>query len=248
VLAIDDDAVALDLIRRALEKENVRVVTATSGADGLRLAAELRPAAITLDLLMAGMNGWTVLNTLKADPALADIPVVILTILDAEQKAFALGASEFLSKPVDRRRLASVLARYRGTGARPSVLLVDDDAAARAVLGRTLTRDGWDVREAENGNLALARIEECEPTLVLLDLMMPEMDGFEFLEALRARPDRPWIPVVVLTAKDLTATDRERLAGSVTRIVQKGAHDTADSLRHACDLVLAATRRPGGAG
>ncbi len=98
-----------------------------------------------------------------------------------------------------------MLARHRGTGARPSVLLVDDDAAARAVLGRTLARDGWEVREAENGKVALERIEEREPTLVLLDLMMPEMDGFEFIEALRARPGRPWIPVVVLTAKDLTA-------------------------------------------
>ncbi len=248
VLAIDDDAVALDLIRRALEKEKVRVVTATGGADGLRLAAELHPAAITLDLLMAGMDGWTVLNTLKADPALADIPVVILTILDAKRKAFALGASDFLSKPVDRRRLAAVLAKHRGTGARPSVLLVDDDAAARAVLGKTLTRDGWEVREAENGKVALERIEEREPTLVLLDLVMPEMDGFEFLEALRARPGGQRVPVVVLTAKDLTAADRERLAGSVTRIVQKGAHETADSLRHACDLVLAATRQAGAGG
>jgi PAS domain S-box-containing protein len=248
VLAIDDDAVALDLIRRALEKEQVRVVTATGGADGLRLAAELHPAAITLDLLMAGIDGWTVLDRLKADPALADIPVVILTILDARRKAFALGASDFLSKPVDRRRLAAVLARYRGAGARPCALLVDDDAAARAVLGRTLTRDGWEVREAENGRVALERIGEREPTLVLLDLMMPEMDGFEFVEALRARPDGQRVPVVVLTAKDLTAADRERLAGSVTRIVQKGANDTADSLRRACDLVLAAARRPRAAG
>lgn len=248
VLAIDDDTVALDLIRRALEKERVRVVTATAGAEGLLLAAELHPAAITLDLLMAGMDGWTVLNKLKADPALADIPVIILTILDAQRKAFALGASDFLAKPVDRRRLAAVLARHRGTGARPSVLLVDDDAAARAVLSRTLSRDGWEVREAENGRAALERIEEGEPTLVLLDLMMPEMDGFEFVEALRARPGRPWVPVVVLTAKDLTAAERERLAGSVTRIVQKGAHDTENSLRHACELVLAATRQAKAAG
>ena len=244
VLAIDDDAVALDLIRRALEKEHVRVVTATGGEDGLRLAAELRPAAITLDLLMSGMDGWTVLTRLKADPALADIPVVILTILDAQKKAFALGATDFLSKPVDRARLAAVLARHRGASAHLSVLLVDDDAAARAVLARTLAREGWEVREAENGRVALELIEEHEPTLVLLDLMMPEMDGFEFVEALRARPAWQGIPVVVLTAKDLTATDRDRLAGSVTRIVQKGAHDTEDSLRQACSLVLAATRRP----
>ncbi|MBZ5590229.1 MAG: response regulator [Acidobacteriia bacterium] len=247
VLAIDDDPVALDLIRRALEKERVRVVTAISGEDGLRLAAELHPAVITLDLLMAGMDGWTVLNRLKSDPALADIPVVVLTILDAQKKAFALGATDFLSKPVDRTRLASVLARHRGASARLSLLLVDDDAATRAVLARTLTRDGWEVREAENGRVALERFEECRPTLVLLDLMMPEMDGFEFVEALRARPEGQEIPVVVLTAKDLTADDRERLTGSVTRIVQKGAHDTQDSLRQVCSLVLAATRQRGAA-
>jgi len=238
--------VALDLIRRALEKEGVRVVTASGGDEGLRLAAELRPAVITLDLLMAGMDGWTVLDRLKADPDLAEIPVVVLTILDAQRKALALGASDFLSKPVDRARLAAVLARHRGTGTHPRVLVVDDDAAARDLLRGSLERDGWEVAEATDGRAALERIASERPALVLLDLMMPEMDGFEFLDALRATPGRANVPVVVLTAKDLSAEDRERLAGSALRIVQKGAHDAEGSLREVCSLVRAATQRAAG--
>ncbi len=247
VLAIDDDPVALDLIARALGKEGISVAAALGGEEGLRLARELRPAAITLDLLMAGMDGWTVLDRLKADKDLADIPVVILTILDARQKAFAMGASDFLAKPVDRARLGAVLRRYRTDGAPRSVLLVDDDAAAREVLRKMLGRDGWTVLEAENGRVALERIEQEVPTLVLLDLMMPEMDGFEFVEALRARPEWQAVPVVVLTAKDVGAADRERLNGSVSRIVRKGAHDLEGSLRRACDLVVAAAQTPRGA-
>ncbi len=246
VLAIDDDPVALDLIRRALEKEGVRVVTATGGEAGLRLAAELRPAVITLDLLMAEMDGWTVLDRLKAEPALADIPVVVVTILDAQRKALTLGAADFLSKPVDRARLAAVLARHRGDGAHPEVLVVDDDAAARELLRSALERDGWRVSEAADGKAALERIAGERPALVLLDLMMPEMDGFEFLEALRAAPGREDVPVVVLTAKDLSAADRERLAGSAMRIVQKGGRDTEGSLREVCGLVRAAARRAAG--
>ncbi len=244
VLAIDDDPVALDLIRRALEKEGVRAVTARGGDEGLRLAAELRPAVITLDLLMAGMDGWTVLDRLKADPGLADIPVVVLTILDAERKALTLGASDFLSKPVDRARLAAVLARHRDCGAHPKALVVDDDPAARELLRSSLERDGWRVAEAADGRAALARISDDRPALVLLDLMMPEMDGFEFLEALSGVPDAAGVAVVVLTAKDLSAQDRERLSGSAMRVVRKGARDAEGALREVCDLVRAAARRP----
>ncbi|MFI5166063.1 MAG: response regulator [Thermoanaerobaculales bacterium] len=242
VVAIDDDPAALDLIRRSLDKEGIEVLTAASGEEGLRLARERKPIAITLDLLMAGMDGWSVLAALKSDPELEEVPVIVLTILDAERKAFALGASDFLTKPVDRTRLAAVLARHRGAGAGRSVLVVDDDEQARAILRSFLVRDGWEVHEAEHGRAALAAVAEKAPALILLDLMMPEMDGFEFVETLRANPQWRAIPVVVLTAKDVTTADRERLNGTVTRILRKGAHDTADSLRQACELVLAAAQ------
>jgi PAS domain S-box-containing protein len=242
VVAIDDDPAALDLISRSLGKEGVRVVTALGGEQGLRLARELRPIAITLDLLMTGMSGWTVLTRLKSDPELAEIPVIVLSILDAQQKVFSLGASEFVAKPIDRARLAAVLGKYRKGGGGRSVLVVDDDPAVRALVRTMLARDGWEVVEAENGRAALERLAVQLPSVVLLDLVMPEMDGFEFAEALRAREQWRDVPVVVLTAKDVTQADRVRLAGSVTRIVVKGPHRMDESLREACGSILAAVR------
>ncbi len=245
VLAIDDDPSALDLISRSLEREGVRVVTALGGEQGLRLARELRPLAITLDLLMTGMDGWTTLGLLKSDPDLAEIPVVILSILDSNQRVFSLGASDFVAKPIDRARLAAVVGKYCDRAARRSVLVVDDDPAVRTMVRSMLSREGWEVTEADNGRTALARIEEEVPAAVLLDLMMPEMDGFELVEALRANEAWQGIPIVVLTAKDVTAADRERLSGSATSIVLKGSTGLDESLRQACEFVLAAVRSSG---
>jgi PAS domain S-box-containing protein len=247
VLAVDDDPIALDLIARSLAKEGIRVVTARGGEEGLRLAAELRPAAITLDLLMHDMNGWTVLERLKSDPVLAGIPVIVLTILDAEHKAFALGAADFIAKPIDRARLAAVIARHQRDAGRRRVLVVDDDEAVRTFVGHMLSREGWEVDVAENGRVALDSLAYSPPDLILLDLMMPEMDGFEFVEALRARNEWRHIPVVVLTAKDITQDDRERLNGSASRIVHKREDGVEQALREACELVLAAARPPAGA-
>jgi PAS domain S-box-containing protein len=240
VLAIDDDPSALDLISRNLGKEGIRVVTALGGEQGLRLARELHPLAITLDLLMTGMDGWTVLSRLKSEPALAEIPVVILSILDAQQKAFSMGASEFVAKPVDRARLSAVLAKYRDRDGRRSVLVVDDDPAVRALVRTMLARDGWEVAEAENGRIALERVAAQVPAVVLLDLVMPEMDGFEVVEALRGAEAWRDIPVVVLTAKDVTQADRDRLQGSVARIVLKDSQGMDEALRRACGFVRAA--------
>ncbi len=244
VLAIDDDPAALDLIARGLEREGVHVVTALGGEEGLRLARELHPVAVTLDLLMAGMDGWTVLTRLKSDPELAEIPVIILSILESQHKAFALGACDFLAKPVDRARLAAVVAKHRPPGGGRSILVVDDDPAVRGPLRAMHARDGWEVREAENGRTALEGIAEAVPAVVLLDLMMPEMDGFEFVEALRAVEAWRELPVVVLTAKDVTRAERERLEGSAARIVLKASHGMEGSLREACRVVLASMRPP----
>jgi hypothetical protein len=236
VLVIDDDAAVRDVVQRFLVKEGFRVATAAGGEEGLRLAGDLRPDAITLDVMMPGMDGWAVLTALKADGATAGIPVVMLTMLDDRSLGYALGATDYLTKPVDRERLVAALAPYRRE---LPVLVVDDDPDLRALLRRMLEREGHAVAEAEHGRAALERVRERAPGVVLLDLVMPEMDGFEFLEELRRDEATRAIPVIVITARDLSVEDHQRLNGSVERILQKGAY------RH--DALLAEVRRLVGA-
>jgi PAS domain S-box-containing protein len=231
VLVIDDDAAARELIQRALERDGHRVVTAKDGEEGLRLARERHPLAITLDVLMPSMDGWAVLASLKADPALRDIPVIMVTILDAGDLGYTLGASEYLTKPVDRERLVSVVKRYPCPHPPCRVLIVEDSTSARELLRNMMRREGWIVLEAENGRAALARMAEERPDLVFLDLMMPEMDGFEFAAALRREPAWRDIPVIVLTAKDLTAEDRGRLNGFVDRVLAKDVYSRQELLQ-----------------
>jgi signal transduction histidine kinase/DNA-binding response OmpR family regulator len=222
VLVIDDESAAREMLSRMLAKEGYRVLAAASGPDGIALAAQALPDVITLDIMMSGMDGWTVLSQLKANPLTAAIPVVVITIVDDRNLSFALGAAEYLPKPVDREQLAQVLGRVRGGGGPHTVLLVEDDPSARAMMRRLCEKEGWTVAEAENGRLGLEAMKVHAPGLILLDLMMPEMDGFQFLERLRTGPDRSTTPVVVLTAKDLSDGDRARLRGSVTQVLQKG--------------------------
>jgi CheY-like chemotaxis protein len=240
VLVIDDEPTTRELMERFLSKEGFRVVTATGGEDGLTLARELRPHAITLDVLMPGMDGWAVLSALKADPDLADIPVIMLTMVDDRNLGYALGASDYLTKPVDRERLIGVLKKYRRD---LPILVVDDDATFRQLMRRLLEREGYSVSEAENGRAGLERARESTPGLVLLDLMMPEMDGFEFLAELRRH--EPWraIPVVVVTAKELMLEDHERLNGAVVKILQKG-HSSRESLLSEVRELVAACLAP----
>jgi PAS domain S-box-containing protein len=225
VLVVDDEPTARELMARHLRRAGYQVVEAADGRAGLEAARASRPDVITLDVLMPQMDGWAVLKELKSDPALADIPVIMATITDERNLGIALGASEYLTKPIDRERLAAILARYSRADAPRRVLVVEDDESARALIRRALESEGWEVDEAENGRVALERIAESEPALVLLDLMMPEMDGFEFLETLRDPSDPSRVPVVVITAKELTEEDHLRLNGGVERIVQKGSRD-----------------------
>jgi len=224
VLVIDDEPSARDMISRMLAKDGYRVVTASNGTDGLRIAAEVKPDVITLDIMMPGMDGWAVLSKLKADPALAAIPVVVATIIDDRNLSVSLGAAGYITKPIDRDHLSDVLRRVRSTPGIKHVLIVEDDADARKLMRRLFEKEGWTVTEAENGAVALTAIDSSPPSLVLLDLMMPVMDGFEFIEQLRKRPTGRDIPVVVHTAKDLTDKDRTRLRGSVENVLQKGGH------------------------
>ena len=224
VVVIDDDPDARELIRRLLTREGYAVHTAADGTEGLRLAKEVKPCAITLDVLMPTMDGWAVLTALKSDPQLAGVPVVMVTITSDRTLAYALGATDFLTKPIERDRLLSVLRKLdfdcRLVPCR--ALIVDDDPANRYLLRSVLEKQHWIVTEAEDGQAALNAVRENTPDLILLDLMMPNVDGFEFAERLHADPRFRSIPVVVITAKDLTEEDRRRLNGSVLKVVRKG--------------------------
>ncbi|HWN90227.1 MAG TPA: response regulator, partial [Verrucomicrobiae bacterium] len=240
VLIIDDDAAVRDLVQRFLTKEGFRVAVAASGEEGLRLAKELRPDAITLDVIMPGLDGWAVLSALKADTDLAEIPVIMLTLVDDRNLGYTLGATEYLTKPLDRERLLAALRKHRRD---LPVLVVDDDPPIRELLRGQLEGDGYRVVEAENGRVALARLREGTPGLIVLDLMMPEMDGFEFMEELRRHESWGGIPVIVLTSKDVTAEDQQRLNGGVERVIQKAAYTRESLLGEVRRLVAASVAR-----
>jgi CheY-like chemotaxis protein len=204
------------------------------------MARDLRPDAITLDVMMPGMDGWAVLTALKGDEGTASIPVVMLTMLDDRSLGYALGATEYITKPVDRERLVAALAPYRRE---LPVLVVDDDLDLRALLRRMLEREGYAVAEAEDGRAALEQVRQRAPGAILLDLMMPGMDGFEFLEELRRDEGSRGVPVIVITARDLSAEDHQRLNGSVERILQKSAYGREQLLAEVRRLVGDLSRR-----
>jgi Amt family ammonium transporter len=238
VLVIDDDPSARDMMQRTLARRGYRVEVAADGATGLEMARTLRPNLITLDVIMPGLDGWTVLTMLKAHPDTASIPVIMLTVADNEDMGFALGAAAFLVKPFDSETLLKVLDQYKQAerGGNP-VLVVDDDALTREVLRRTLEGEGWRVVEAANGVEALEVVKIVMPSLILLDLMMPEMDGFRFVSELRAIPEWKDIPIIIMTAKDLTQADRDALSGQVAQIAQKGVY-SRDRLLSEIDLLI----------
>ena len=241
VLVIDDDPSACELMVRSLSKEGFHVLTANEGVDGLRVAREARPHVITLDVLMPGMDGWSVLRELKADPKLSNIPVIMITMADDRSTGYALGASEYLTKPIDREKLSASVQRYRHGS--QIVLVVEDDDDTREMMVRTLANDGWKVREAANGRVALGRVNEAVPDLILLDLMMPEMDGFEFISRVRAESRWRRIPVIVVTAKTLTTEDLARLNGQVQHLVHKGEYSGKAVLAALDELVPRHARR-----
>ncbi|HET7040423.1 MAG TPA: response regulator [Gemmatimonadales bacterium] len=230
ILVIDDEASVRALLRRFLVREGFTVDEAVSGEAGIVHARTRRPDAITLDVMMPGMDGWEVLARLKEDPALADVPVIMLTVVDDKKLGYALGAAEYVTKPIDREQLRRVLGRYRTDERGRSVLVVEDDAPTAELVRRTLEAEGWTVRVARNGREGLERYDEAAPSLVLLDLMMPEMNGFDFLEALRAAPRRSTAPVIIVTAKDLTPDDHRRLNGHVSAVLQKGGYSRDELL------------------
>jgi signal transduction histidine kinase/DNA-binding response OmpR family regulator len=240
ILIIDDDATVRDVVGRFLQREGFSVAKADGGKEGLRLARELNPAAVTLDIMMPDLDGWTVLAAFKGDPALVDLPVVLMTIVDEKNRGYTLGATDYLVKPVDRQKLIDVLHAVCGSSGR-RLLMVDDDELGRRQMRTALEQQGWTVTEASDGLAALKRLGEARPDAIILDLMMPEMDGFEFLEEMRRKAEWRSIPVLVVTAKDLTDDDRIRLNGGVERVIQKTNRD--DMLREVRSVLAKCVQR-----
>jgi signal transduction histidine kinase/CheY-like chemotaxis protein len=239
VLVIDDEQAVHGLLERELAGRGYRVVHAAGGREGLRLAREARPDAITLDVIMPEFDGWAVLRELKADPELRDIPVVLVTILGDREMGYALGAADYLIKPIDTGALLRVLGRFRPAEGRAEVVVVDDDEATREVLRRTLDKEGWTVAEAEDGYAALALLERSTPppAVVVLDLIMPGMDGFQVLEAIRRSEAWREVPVVVVTAKDLTRDEIVWLRTNAEEVFQKSSYKRRELIAVVHDLI-----------
>ncbi|HYP34799.1 MAG TPA: response regulator [Stellaceae bacterium] len=237
VLVIDDDATARELIADHLKAEGFSAVTAAGGMEGLKLAKELRPTAITLDVIMPDLDGWSVLTALRQDPELAEIPVIMITIVDEHRRGIALGAAGYLTKPIDREQLRRLVSRFRAPVPPTRVLLVEDDAVQRERMRGWLEGPQWTVREAENGRVALKCMQESKPDVILLDLMMPEMDGFAVVAALQKEAGWRDIPVIVITSLDLDAKDRERLNAGVQFVLVKERFRPADLVERIRQLV-----------
>jgi CheY-like chemotaxis protein len=238
VLVVDDDPASRDLLTTNLRREGYQTVQARGGDEALELALKLRPDAITLDVLMPKTDGWAVLGALKANPALCDIPVIMVTVAPDRGIGLSLGAAEVMTKPVDRAELISLLRNLLSRDG--PILLVEDDPATRDTVRTTIEKMGLTVAEVTNGRAALSWLaENPAPALILLDLMMPEMDGFEFLDTFNSRVDWRHVPVVVITAKQLTAAERGLL--SVRTIIEKGDSIDRDI---AAAVAKAVGRRP----
>ena len=235
VLVVDDDPAARDLLTTNLGREGYRTVQARGGDEALELARKLHPDAITLDVLMPKKDGWAVLGALKADPDLCDIPVIMVTVAPDRGIGLSLGAAEVMTKPVDRAALTALLRQLLSRDG--PILVVEDDLATRETVRHTIEKMGLTAAEVTNGRLALRWLaENPAPALILLDLMMPEMDGFEFLDTFNSRADWRHVPVVVMTAKHLTMAERGLLSGQGRSVIKKGASmdsDVTEAIRKA---------------
>jgi adenylate cyclase len=243
VLVIDDDQTARDLISEHLHQAGFSVITAGGGREGLRQAKQYHPVAITLDVMMPDVDGWTVLAALRGNPKLADIPVVMATIVDECRQGMTFGAVGYLTKPIDREKLVELMRRFKTPSGLTRVLVVEDDPVQRERLRGWLGPQQWLLTEAENGRVALDRLTENAPDIILLDLMMPEMDGFQLVAALQEQPAWRRIPVIVITARDLSTEERARLNSGIETVLLKeqfSPADLIDKIRH----LVAAARQP----
>ena len=247
ILVIDDDPAAQELLTRTLTRQGYKVEVAVNGAKGLQAAKDRHPVVITLDIDMPDMNGWAVLAALKADPELAKVPVVMISTHDERARGIGAGAFDYLVKPVDRSRLIALLHGLAAPGAKPTntpatppsaadvaepirVLVVEDDPSNRELLVRMLQKEGWSVSEAETGRAGIDIAAKVELDLILLDLGLPELDGFGFLRELQELPNGSQIPVVVVSAKNLSLEERSSLKVSASKVFQKGSYSRPELL------------------
>lgn len=223
ILVIDDDPQVVDILRRMLTREGYDVQASKDGSEGLQRARDTRPDCIILDMILPGRNGFQVLAELKADSSTRDIPVILMSMQNSQEKGYRLGAVDFVSKPVDRARLMESLEKHCPHGVSKSVLIVEDDELTRTALERSATTAGWKVHTAQNGLAALAVLRTVGfPRIIVLDLVMAEMDGFTFLEHLREIDQFHDVPVIIVSSKDITADERMRMNGRVVELIQKG--------------------------
>ena len=246
ILIIDDDPTVSELMKRQLSKEGYQVIIAPNGKDGIRLARELKPDAITLDILMPEMDGWSVLRTLKADPEVSNIPVIMASILDEKNKGFSLGAADFLSKPIQKEYLMKSIRNLTGDKENLKICIIEDDESLRFTIKEILEKQNVEIIEAENGKVGMSLLhkQEIKPDLILLDLMMPVMNGFEFLKSIR-ETDLNSIPILVLTGADLSEDEKSFLSGEVQRILEK-SEDTLSSIVSEVGNVIKASSKEGG--
>jgi PAS domain S-box-containing protein len=242
VLVIDDDLDSRTLLTHAIEDFGCQAIVANSGEQGLRMAREFRPHLVTVDLMMPELDGWQVIRGLKADPVLSNTPVVVVSIVAGENRGRILGVVDVLQKPVTRPELVEVLRRCLASS-NPKVLIVDDEEDSRRLLAAYLEEEHCELRTAANGREALETLETFPPDLILLDLMMPVMDGMTFLNQLRLTPRFQLLPVVIVTAKELTGAESERLRQMTLNIVKKGESFEAD-LKRALRQFLQGVERP----
>jgi len=224
ILVIDDDINFLDLIDRRLTKEGYVVFTANSGLNGLSKAKKLIPDIIILDIIMPDIDGWTIYQKMKKIPLLSQIPIIIVTIGDYKKMAKDFGVVDFLSKPIRWDKLNMILEKYKVESISKHILVIDDDSSTRTILRKMLIKDGWRVDEAENGKVAIDRLKLQVPELILLDLLMPVMDGFKFLKEIKKIDSWINIPIIVITSKDLTIDDYSFLTDNVDKVIQKGKY------------------------
>ncbi len=241
ILIIDDDPTVSELMKRQLLKEGYQVVIAPNGKEGISLARDLKPDVITLDILMPEMDGWSVLRTLKADPEVSNIPVIMASILDEKNKGFSLGAADFLSKPIQKEYLMKSIRNLIGDKENLKICLIEDDDSLRFTIKEILEKQNVQIIEAENGKVGMniLKNEEIKPDLILLDLMMPVMNGFEFLKAIR-ETELNSIPILVLTGAELSDDEKKFLSGETQRILEK-SEDTMSTIVNEVSNVIKAS-------
>lgn len=234
VLIIEDDLQSANLIRRFLELEGFRTIHINNGVDALEEARKIRPLAITLDILLPGKDGWEVLQELKSDPITRGIPVFIVSMTENKDLAYSLHADDYFIKPLDRDLLIEKINKLKNSKTKQKrvsqILVVDDEESALTLTGTFLEKKGFDVEKARSGMEALRKIRLSKPDLLILDLMMPQMSGFEVVDVLRQDPNLKEIPIIILTAKELTKKERDSLNGQIRCLMQKASYSTDDLL------------------